>query len=293
MKSPSRTLPAVAAAAFLSAIPAFPQGARPACGSISAERVSHDKIRVTWSASADALTRPILVFRDERPIRRLDSLEPVAELPPGTTTYTDTVKFYGFYCYAVAVRLADGSVEKLVVPAVNASADGVRISREERKAGADGAERTYPEGTLREQPLPRIAMFEREPRRRRSIGEDARKGAQSLASPAPVRRRLAPHVFEEDLVAPSGGDGYLLFEILKTSFIRKDYGAAAEKLTEFLRVNREEGAANRAAFYLAESYHFTGDQKRAVAQFLRTAEAYPALSRKWIDASLDEYEMPE
>ncbi len=276
---------------FFSVFPLAAQSALPVCTKIEEEQISPNKIRVTWQASRTDV-QSFLIFRDERPIHSINSLQPIAELPPKTTTFTDTVKYYGFYCYAVIARLSDGTLEKTLIPSANSSAEGVRIAHEEKTPTVEDEPKIYPEGSLREQPLPRIAMFDRDVKKKRTISENARKNALALAAPIQVRPRLAPHIFEEDLVASPGGDDYVLFNILKTSFIKKDYESAISALNDFLRLNREEGAVNRAIFYIAESYHFLGDQKRAVSNFLKTSQAYPALSRKWIDESLDEYELP-
>ena len=136
-------------------------------------------------------------------------------------------------------------------------------------------------------------MFEKEPKKRKSISEKTRKKAEELSLPRSVKTRLSPYIFEEDLAESTSGDDFVLFEILKSSFIKKDYKSAAEKLSDFLRVKRDKSAENRARFYLAESWHFLGDQKNAVQIFLQIEEKYPILSRKWIDASLDEYTIPE
>ncbi len=274
---------------------AFSQSSRTVCAKIHAEQISLNTIRLTWNIERTQGVRSLLIFRDERPIesRSLKNLEPIAEISPSATAYTDTVQFYGFYCYCVAARFSDGEIERIILPAINASASGVRIAREEKIERENEEPRLYPEGTLREQPLPRIAMFEREPERRKSIGEDARTSAKELSAPPPARKKLAPYIFEEDLIESKSGDDYVLFQILKTSFIRKRYQESAEKLRDFLRVNRGENATNRATFYLAESYHFLGNQKQAISCFVKTADAYPALSRKWIDESLDEYSIPE
>ena len=91
------------------------------------------------------------------------------------------------------------------------------------------------------------------------------------------------------MTEPSGGDDYLLFDILKTTFIKKKYGECSEKLIKFLGQNRSKDVTNRAIFYLGECYYYTGDFSKALGQFLLLEDVYPALSRKWSESTLDLY----
>ena len=101
------------------------------------------------------------------------------------------------------------------------------------------------------------------------------------------RDPLPVHIFEEDLVSPAGGDEYLLFEILKTYFIKKQYTESITALRKFLAQNRTKSVADRASFYLGESYYYTGNFPAALTRFLALEDTYPELTRRWIDSSLD------
>ena len=101
------------------------------------------------------------------------------------------------------------------------------------------------------------------------------------------RDPLPVHIFEEDLVSPAGGDEYLLFEILKTYFIKKQYTESITALRSFLAQNRTKSVADRASFYLGESYYYTGNFPAALTRFLALEDTYPELTRRWIDSSLD------
>ena len=59
-----------------------------------------------------------------------------------------------------------------------------------------------------------------------------------------------PYVFEEDLISPDGGDDFLLFEILRDSFIQKKYSKSEEQLKKLISTNRAKSVTERAKFYL-------------------------------------------
>ena len=124
----------------------------------------------------------------------------------------------------------------------------------------------------------------------RSVREQGRlltDSAQSAHSP------LSPYVFEEDLISPDGGDDYLLFDVLKTTFIKRKYKDAQTELLRLLATNRSETVTSRSRFYLGESYYFRGNYAEAINAFLYVIDDYPALAKKWIDSSLDFMQLPE
>ena len=102
-----------------------------------------------------------------------------------------------------------------------------------------------------------------------------------------------PYIFEEDLISPDGGDDFLLFEILKNSFIRQNYSESQKELLRLSGTKISEEVLNRATFYLGESYYFQGNYQNAVKNFLKVYEVFPELSKKWITSSLDLLEIPE
>ena len=100
-------------------------------------------------------------------------------------------------------------------------------------------------------------------------------------------KALTPYIFEEDLVSPDSGDAYFLFEMLKTSCVKKEYKETIDKLNRLGGTNISEDTRNRAYFYLGESEYFSGNYEDAVRNFVRIQQEYPTLSKKWLEASLD------
>ena len=103
---------------------------------------------------------------------------------------------------------------------------------------------------------------------------------------------LEQYIFAEDMLSPDGGDEYLLFDVLKNSFIKKDYVRAADDLQRFLAQNRSAAVTERAHFYLGESLYFQGKYPSALSQFLLLTDAFPSLVNRWIQSALDLYQFP-
>ena len=193
----------------------------------------------------------------------------------------------------------------IILPGINATITGVRAefledvsllaSEEEAPQPASVPQKTST--GLRPQPLPLLdplgstdtAFHEQK------ISPQAEENALALLRNRKKTgsQKLEQYIFTEDMASPSGGDEYLLFDVLKTSFIRRKYAAATEELEQFLAQNRTAAVTNRATFYLGEAYYFTGDYLRALNEFLSLSTVYPALSRRWIDSCLDFYQMKD
>lgn len=143
---------------------------------------------------------------------------------------------------------------------------------------------------MREMPLPiptDILGFGQDAR---AMSDNAKQNVENLANgstkqkPEPFK---TPYFFEDDMFAPDGGDGYILFETLREGLVQRKYRESVGLFIDFLSVNRNADIANRAEFYLGESFYFCGEYKNAVQCFLAVQEIFPALAKKWIDSSLD------
>lgn len=307
---------------IISTSAAFAQSTKSVVTGIKAESSSAKSVTVTWSSPADLKTvSALLVYRATKPFTgfsQTEKLEPVAILTPNETSYTDTLKNSQVYFYAVVSALgsatssdselffdeetdtkreysSDNPLLKTVLPGVNATVQGARATRQKKvKSAIKNAEqprKTYEDGELRETPLPYIDVLDALPAHEPKISAEAknktknliRKNSRQKPEPLPI------HIFEEDLVSPAGGDEYLLFEILKTYFIKKQYSESITQLRKFLAQNRTKEVADRASFYLGESYYYTGNFPSALTRFLALEETYPELSRQWIDSTLDQF----
>ena len=313
--------------AFLFLEKSFAQNSSPLVFGIEAMGVSNSLITVTWNLplkTQNFYINSLLIYRDTRPITsysQISSLKPIANLPRGTVSFNDRVSDRCDYYYAVISLTMAGSRENedlyydeeldslekegegapyaMVLPGVNATVNGAKVKTKKAdqislpKQKTESEKKTY-ENSLRKMPLPFIDILGDEQNHESTISLAAQEEALSLTKKAEQKQlSLEPYIFEEDLVSPASGDEYLLFEVLRTSFIKKNYTKAIRDLNNFLAQNRNEKVAKRARFYLGESYYFTGDYKAALSKFLELQEDYPAVSRKWSESALDLYEIPE
>lgn len=325
MKAPRilRALPLSLAISLMSSF-AVAQSARPLVTGIRAEPSSSvGRVLVSWVLPAD-LTKvsSLCVYRTVKPVTRWAQIEGIA--PVGTLTrdadcFVDKVESTAVeYYYCVVTMLYEkGKLQKtgvslyydeqldedpashkevplkLVLAGVNSTVEGSRAGQRStiKPIAQVERERKEYEDKLREQPLAMIDLLDDGTVGKKSgIKAETKRIVSSLLQNSTSRPKpLEFYVFEEDLYSPPGGDEYFLFEILRKTFIKKKYEECATSLKQFLARNRKQEVADRAAFYLGESYYFTGNFPLALTQFLSLEETYPELCRKWIESTLDLY----
>ena len=77
--------------------------------------------------------------------------------------------------------------------------------------------------------------------------------------------------------------------VLEKSTIQ--YSQAEKELYDFILSSKNQDVRDRASFYLGECYYYNGKLSDAVRIFTSLKDKFPALSRKWTDATLDIYEI--
>ncbi|MCR5081316.1 MAG: tetratricopeptide repeat protein [Treponema sp.] len=304
----------------------FAQSKKLVVSEINAYNPKGKEIIVSWTLPKGTDTEQVtslIIYRDTKPIKsfsQTETLIPLATLPAGTLSYTDKVRTSSEYFYAVISMTAKGTssakdnelyfdeeldkieiqsestVLKLVLPGVNSTVTGTKIKtstkrNEIKKEQAEKEKKNY-SNKLREQPLPYMNILENE-EHKSTINESNKKMAEKLAAKTPAKKTepLPVYIFDEDLISPPGGDDYLLFEILRTTFIKKKYSQAAESLKKFLARNRSASVTERASFYLGECYYFTGKFEKALPYFLSIEDSRPELSRKWTENTIDMFSL--
>ncbi len=269
---------------------------RPLVHDIQARAGSGKKIRITWQlpSKAEPALYNLLLYRTNEQITsysQLKSLTPLVQLTPDRTGYTDTVEDLRDYFYTVISETETGPYD-VVLLSFNSTVTGVHLNA--KKVSTEEAvkaeyETVYPDGTLRKTPLPYLDIIDgidTEP----LVSDSTAAKVSSLTGGSKKARKsaaLQPYIFEEDLVSPDGGDAYLLFEILKTSFVTKKYKESIDKLNQLIGTNISESTRNRAYFYLGESQYYNKNYEEAVRSFVKVQAAFPTLSQKWLEASLD------
>lgn len=275
---------------------------RPIATDINTIPAEGGKIKITWSspASSEPKITGFAVYRDSKQISSYDQLnsqKPVAELASDVNVYFDAVPDSREYFYAV-ISLTENGAYSIILPSINTTVYGVKTAVSQSAKNTSGKQppkqetsplpKTAPSKKMREIPLPTLGLAET-PKQKNIIGPKALAAAKSLGKDYTGRKNIIenPHIFEEDMVCPEGGDEYVLFKILKNYFVKNDFQRTVSELTEFLNVHRSDSVTNRAFFYLGESYYFSADYQNALFNFLTVKEQYPALSKKWIDSTLD------
>ena len=269
---------------------------------ISAQPGKNKKISIVWRLpeETDEEITELRVYRSNMQITsysQIEKMAPIASLPGNFYAYTDTVNDFSDYYYAV-IAVTDKPYD-LIMLSFNSTSNGVHLESIEIKDNFDKVEnleeeKLYPEGTLREIPLPYIDIIEQEnkaniasPKVSQAVADTTRSLFSGYEETKMKSEVLNPYIFEEDLISPDGGDDYLLFNILKTTFIQRKYDEAIPLFEQLIGTNISDETRYRAYFYLGEAYYFTGNYKEAVKTFVRVENVYGNLVKQWLNSSLD------
>lgn len=276
------------------------KSSRPIVRDILATGTANAAINISWSIPKNPSPKinRLLLYRSTRPITSyydLSESTPLATLFANTSFYADIIDNYIDYYYAV-VTVTTAGVYDIVIPSINSTVSGTHLKmpapNEHIQSTASAKEKIYSSENMREIPLPYLDLIESQNKKPIKMSDKARMEAKRLGKTQKyAHKSLAPYIFEEDLISPDGGDAFILFEILRTAFIQKKYKESAEQLEHLIGTNCAEAVKNRAIFYLAESYYYSGDYKTAATTFLKIYDEYPSISKKWVDSSLDFFEI--
>lgn len=252
----------------------------------------------------------IKIYRAKRPYTNSEDIEndlPIAELKASQNFYEDVLNENSSFFYAVIAQTKNG-LYKIIIPGINASAKGVRpkvpAAKEQEpviqeddfistidpsKLSESQKELYYADNNMRKAPLPNPGALLGFDKPKTKMSGKAIKSAKELGSkkerkPFSIK---SPYFFEVDMFSPDGGDEYTLFETLRAGLAPKKYEESVKLLKDFLSVHRNKETSERAQFYLGQSYYFCKDYKNAIRCFLDVQDAYPELSKQWIDSSLD------
>lgn len=265
---------------------------RPIVRDIQAMGGKGTKINIFWTLPQDP-DKPItqlLVYRDTKPISSFDQIEkmdPIAAVDPDFTGYTDTVRDYKEYFYAV-IAVTDEPYD-LILVSINSTIEGVHVAIPEPKEPPKKPEyeKLYPDGKMRETPLPYVSLVDGM-NEESSITDETAVATKALSSSKGKKTPLMTmYIFEEDLVSPDGGDDYILFEVLKTYFVVKKYSQAVVQLNRLAGTNISESTRKRIYFYIGEAEYLSGNYEQAVKSFVKVQQDFPDLTKKWVDSALD------
>lgn len=294
--------------------------------SIQAIPLDSNTIELTWTIPEHTNGHTITdfsIFRSTYPIinsTSLSKLESIGKVNGSYISFRDKVPDNSDYYYAIAVNAVEeiddlsvnssklyfdeeydtipndnSTVFLIIVPGENATISPVHAQDKKennaitRNNSKESSEEKY---SKRKVPLPYTNPLTSEQTdtnmQEHKISYEAEEYVLNLINDSEhISKQLEPYIFSEDFITPTGGEAYLLFEILIDSFIKEKYEQAVIQLTQFLAQNRSQTITQKAIFYLGQSLYFTNDYQKAINCFLTVYEAYPNLARKWIDSSLD------
>lgn len=266
---------------------------RPLVRDIQAKAGKGTKVRITWKVpeDPDPSISFLILYRTNEQISsysQLAHVEPLVTLAADAESYTDTLGDLKEYFYTV-ISMTDLPYD-VVLLSFNSTVTGVHLSAKQtadKEETKTEYETVYPAGTLRKTPLPYLDMIEGINAEPLVSDNTATKTGTLVPTGSTKKSKLTPHLFEEDLISPDGGDDYLLFQILKNYFVTKNYKETVDKLYQLIGTNISDSTRNRAYFYLGEAYYLQGNYEEAVRSFVKVQAVYPTLAKKWLDSSLD------
>ena len=163
------------------------------------------RINVYWTLPQNpepAITK-LLIYRDTRPISSYNQLSGayfLAELPPESCGYTDTVSDYNDYFYAV-IAFTDRPFD-LILVSMNSTVEGVHLIAPQPKdiePKKKEEEKLYTDGAMRETPLPFLNYVEGQGEA--LISDEVAQQASQFSgySTKTGLTPVSPYFFEEDL----------------------------------------------------------------------------------------------
>ncbi len=289
---------------FLTVFNAASQSSRPMVSDIDAEP-SGKNIVVKWTLPTKEAFRnidAILVYRSRQAFSSGSQLSEdikIATLAANVTSYTDTsCGIYSWY-YAVTARYSDGSMYDLIIPTVNATVypAGIASTQETEETPVVSANiQTYTSaGTIREMPLPYLHLFQDDEPLSGTIEAESLEEAAKFGLNSIIRQNVKPYVFTEDQDDNVTGDTYTLHNIIVSFFMRNDWVSSEAELKKFLQTNKSNFITARAQIYTGQTLFFQGKYREALSYFMQAEKTYPeldAISKRWIQYSLDYFEIP-
>lgn len=275
------------------------QSSRPIVTDICAEGISTTEIYISWKLPSTLLPSEssIAIYRTKQKITDITDLKdevPFVFLPPTTTFYKDNIMTFGRFYYTVLIRLSPEDEFSLIIPGVNATvfptSVKLEISKEPeaKKKTIPPVESTLNSAGVRAMPLPYLDLLQQKTEST-NISKEIQEEALLLGKTS--LEKIEPYVFRNEFNLQATGDSSILQDIVVTQLLTGKYTEAVQQLEEFLRLNRAEDTTSRAIFYLGEAYLFNGNYKEALTQFLKVQKVFPELSNKWIQTTLDAFNL--
>lgn len=270
---------------------------RPVVKDINAKYLEGTSIQISWTNPQNSQPQISFfkLYRTIKPISSFNQLsdkDKIADLSPNTNSYIDNLFDFKEYYYTLIACTPEPNT--LIFASMNTTTSSVKI--EPAKEDEQKKQNFKPQGEtknsdIREMPLPYLNIIEGI-NHKSDISEKTINNLPLQDKNTNDGEYIHPYIFQEDLYTPDGGDDFILFEILKNYFIQEKYEQAFISLQHLTKTNIDEKVLNRAIFYMGQSLYFCANYEEAITTFVKVAEIYPELTKKWIVLSLDALNLP-
>ena len=156
------------------------------------------KITITWTlpAKTEKPIKKLYLYRSLKQITSYDQIKnkkPLAELKATYTSYTDTVTDFKDYFYAVII-VTDQPYD-LVLLSFNSTVNGAHLIPKEKKDASIKIEpdKIYPDGTLRETPLPYVDLLDKNYYDKEKISHETLHSTKELYSSKKNKNTILKH----------------------------------------------------------------------------------------------------
>ncbi len=256
-----------------------------------------DSVRITFSSSNKK--RDVLLFRSTFPLKTLEGLLKASSpilIEGGNTEYTDYpipgIKYY--YAIVDAELFKVGKIK--LIPGENTTSDYVTIPLTQNNMGI--VKKAY----TRPSPLPYLLISQDietgeelvgtspfQLPKKKEVSKATNKAINQilekihLPQPKPMEVEILPEERKPD----AGREDYTLYKIVNDKLVKGDFREAEKLLYDFLSIYHSKDTELRARFYLAQSYYFQKNYKRAFIEFLMARDKNYTKIGKWLDACYD------
>lgn len=274
---------------------------RPLISNLEAETSENNtEIVLTWTQMPEQVVEKIqnlFVYRSTTAFCKASQLTQdnlIATLDVNKTTFSDTVKDYKNYYYAIIAELIDLSVYDIMIPSVNTTVYPVGLAAKEDLPLLPLSEQekkpSLSSSGLREAPLPYLQVLPNQAEENtETIPDQVLNKAKSLTTSTVIRKLPSPDIFpEEKGDRGTMGDDYVLFSIIDAFFTRGDWKSANKELEKFVQMNRDEKVLSRAYYYLGQANYFLGNTQVALSYFMKAEKEFSHQSKKWIQEVLSQ-----
>ncbi len=272
-------------------------GQQQAYADVTSLKATRDGSHISLTFKSSSPNRELVIYRNTSPMKNEAELlgaVSIGVLPSSKDSFEDTPVPGIPYYYAIidTAMLADGKVS--LAMGENSTETGVEVPIQTNASGrieyAPKRPRPLPFLTLNSNLQTGAKLAGQTP----SVVSNATPLTKSTSTavdallgglPPEHQAQMKPTVLDaEKGVVVSGGEEYLLKNIVDGPFSAKDWSKTITALEAYLNIRHSKPVESRARFYLGEAYYFAGDYRKSFLQFLFVENELYTETQPWMDA---------